>query len=102
MGDVDSICQHFFSTTTSETDPLPYSLLKKLRSEAKTVGGLSSLGLPFSDISQLLKSDLYKQGAKYGVDMRDDGELYDVGKVPLNNLCTRGNDISQLSASPDH
>ena len=51
----------------------PLSLLKKLRAEASTVGGLSSLGIPFADINKLLKSDLYKQGAKYGIDMRDDG-----------------------------
>ena len=48
-------------------------LLKKLRSEAKTVGGLSSLEISSTDINQLLKSDLFKQNIKYGVDMRDDG-----------------------------
>lgn len=50
-------------------------LLKKLRSEAKTVGGLSSLEISSSDINQLLKSDLFKQNTKYGVDMRDDGKF---------------------------
>jgi hypothetical protein len=52
-----------------------FRLLKKLRSEAKTVGGLSSLDISSAEINQLLKSDLFKQTTKYGVDMRDDGEF---------------------------
>ncbi|XP_063681631.1 UDP-glucose:glycoprotein glucosyltransferase 1-like isoform X2 [Bolinopsis microptera] len=62
----------------------PFTLLKKLRSEAKTVGGLSSLDISFSDINQLLKSDLFKHTTKYGVDMRDDAVLYinDLEKDP--------------------
>eukprot|EP00116_Pleurobrachia_bachei_P003031 sb/3463293/ len=59
----------------------PFSLLKKLKSEAKTVGGLSSLkDVGFSEVNNLLKSDLYKKGIKYGIDMRDPAVLY------INNL----------------